>query len=486
LDPFNPSPSDPSPLDPSPLDPSPLDPSPLDPSPLDPSPFNPSPFNPRQAQRFSFMSAQYLAGEACFWYRFDQSEPLCERVRFPGAPTVPAGLELAFERSLQLAHAVIGVSYYKAGVPSALEHDQTWSSPLRALVANVYLFGLAEFAHNNALDLRPRLNFPAACASLIPLPEQAKLGRRALVALGGGKDSLVSIEALRKAGEPLCAAWIGQSELIAAVAQRTGLPGLNLERHVDPQLFAYNRAGAYNGHVPVTAINSALLVLAALLYGYDRVIFSNEASASSPNLERDGLAVNHQWSKGEAFEAEFSRYVHTQVHRDLHYFSLLRPYSELAITRKFAQLTRYFELFSSCNRNFKILGERADSRWCGVCPKCLFVFAGLAPFMAKPALTQIFGRNLLDDPELIDGYAALLEWDGRHKPFECVGEARETRAALAQLVTRPDWAEDAIVRYFARAVLPALEPQQAALEPLLRAEPSVRIPSELLHAVDQL
>ena len=102
------------------------------------------------------------------------------------------------------------------------------------------------------------------------------------------------------------------------------------------------------------------------------------------------------------------------------------------MARQFAKNDRYDAYFSSCNRNFHLLGERPANRWCGVCPKCHFVFLALAPFMPKPRLVGIFGRNLLDDPEQVGGFDALLEFQD-HKPFECVGEGRESRAAMAAL-----------------------------------------------------
>ena len=76
------------------------------------------------------------------------------------------------------------------------------------------------------------------------------------------------------------------------------------------------------------------------------------------------------------------------------------------------------------------------------------MFLALAPFMPKPRLVGIFGRNLLDDPAQTAGYDALLEFQD-HKPFECVGEGRESRAAMAALATRPEWREDALVERFA-------------------------------------
>lgn len=348
------------------------------------------------ATTFRLTERAYADGEVRLGYAFDDGASMFERIRFPGAPaTVPAGREAAFARVLALLHGIAGVSYYKALVPERIEVQGELLDPaLAALLDEVYLHGLGEFAHHNGLDLRGRIRFPQSAE---PAPAAAALGlpRRALVPIGGGKDSLVSIETLKRAGDPVAVVWIGRSELIRACAQATGQPLLNIEREIAPELFELNRRGAWNGHIPVTAINSAILTLAALLYGYDEIVFSNEASASVGNLVSNELDINHQWSKGLRFETHFAQYLRTKVAADLHYYSLLRPFSELAVTERFARLTRYHALFSSCNRNFRILGDKPSARWCGECPKCRFVFLALAPFMSKPALLGIFGRNLL-------------------------------------------------------------------------------------------
>jgi hypothetical protein len=170
--------------------------------------------------------------------------------------------------------------------------------------------------------------------------------------------------------------------------------------------------------------------------------------------------------------------VQRHVAADLRYYSLLRPLSELAVARQFAKSDRYDAHFSSCNRNFHLLGERPTNRWCGVCPKCHFVFLALAPFMPKPRLVAIFGRNLLDDPAQIGGFDALLEYQN-HKPFECVGEGRESRAAMNALATRPEWREDALVERFAQDILPQLDAAELRIEPLLVLDEKQRIPPQL-------
>ena len=292
----------------------------------------------------------------------------------------------------------------------------------------------------------------------------------------------MSIEALRRAGVAQSVTWIGNSQLIRACAERTGLPTLNIGRSLAPALFELNQQGAWNGHIPVTAVNSAILVLAALLRGAGQVVFSNERSASYGSQIPGTGEVNHQWSKGWAFEQAFGEHVAAHVAADLQYYSLLRPLSELAVARQFARTDHYDAHFSSCNRNFHILGERPVNRWCGVCPKCHFVFLALAPFMPKTRLVGIFGRNLLDDPDQVAGYDALLEY-GDHKPFECVGEGRESRAAMAALAARADWNQDLIVQRFARQIAPQLDPQALQLEPQLVLDRSHRIPAAVWDKV---
>lgn len=438
--------------------------------------------DPRLAAAFRFVRATYADGEAQLVYAFDDGPELVERIGFPDAPAVPAAHAAALAAALKLLHLIAGVSYYKAGVPRQILIE---NGPLDAdtaqLLDTLYLHGLGEFAYQNKLDLRGHIRFPHAGthtpAAALGLPA------RSLVPVGGGKDSLVTVELLKRHGETATAAWVGHSPLIAACVAQSGLSGLNIARQLAPELFEYNKAGAWNGHIPVTAINSAVLAVAAVLYGYDAIVFSNERSASSATLEYAGQAVNHQWSKGWEFEQMLAAWLRSHVAADLSYCSLLRPLSELAVTRLFARESRYDGVFSSCNRNFRILGPRPADRWCGQCPKCHFVFLALAPFLPKPRLLGIFGRNLLDDEAQAAGFDALLEFR-EHKPFECVGEGRESRAALFALSQRPEWREDALVARFVQVVLPQLERSGLALEPLLQPSPEHGLPPRLQGILD--
>lgn len=435
---------------------------------------------------FRFVRCRFSAdtGVAELVYAFDHGPELVETVTVPGAPFAlePARVA-AVERALRLLHLIAGVSYYKAAVPGEIRIDSyAIDAATAALLEQVYLNGLGEFAYRNGLDLRGRIRFPFDPALATAAAPALGLGERALVAIGGGKDSLVSIEALRALGVEQAVTWIGNSQLIRTCAERTGLATLNIGRALAPALFEINRQGAYNGHIPVTAVNSAILVLAAVLTGAGQVVFSNERSASYGSLIPGAGEVNHQWSKGWAFERAFGEQVERAVAADLRYYSLLRPLSELAVARQFAKSHHYDEHFSSCNRNFHILGEKPAQRWCGLCPKCHFVFLALAPFMSKARLVRIFGRNLLDEEGQAAGFDALLEYQD-HKPFECVGEGRESRAAMAALAARADWREDALVARFAREILPQLDPAELSIEPLLEIEGEHRVPAALWERV---
>ncbi|WP_058834128.1 UDP-N-acetyl-alpha-D-muramoyl-L-alanyl-L-glutamate epimerase [Luteimonas abyssi] len=471
-------------------------------------------FDREAVRSFRFVDCGFDAatGVARLVYAFDDGPELVETVTVPGAPFAldDARVE-AVQAATRLLHLIAGVSYYKAAVPEDIRIDgYAIDAATAALLDDIYIHGLGEFAYRNGLDLHGRVRFPvgegASSSSALRAPsssesavpadsspaggrraseavaggDRASLGLRAhaLVAIGGGKDSLVSIEALREAGVAQTVTWIGGSQLIRACAERTGLPTLNIQRQLAPELFDYNRQGAWNGHIPVTAINSAILALAALVLDVDQVVFSNERSASYGSLIEGTGEVNHQWSKGWAFERAFGAHLRQHVAADLRYYSLLRPLSELAVARQFAKTDRYDAHFSSCNRNFHLLGERPVNRWCGVCPKCHFVFLALAPFMPKPRLVGIFGRNLLDDPAQTAGYDALLEYRD-HKPFECVGEARESRAALAALGRRPEWREDALVQRFAQDIAPQLDAGELDIAPLLVLDDEHQLPPAL-------
>jgi hypothetical protein len=358
---------------------------------------------------------------------------------------------------------------------------------LAEFVRDVYVQGLAEFSYVNQVDVASRFHFkagpdprPAPASQSEPQSYPLLLPERALVAMGGGKDSLVGLDLLRRAGVDVLPLCIGASSLIGDTVRAAGLPLLRISRELAPELPAINAAGAWNGHVPVTAINSAIALCAAVLYGFRYVVFSNERSADEASLiTPEGVPVNHQYSKSSEFEQSLRNVVCSYISPDIEYFSILRPFSELDIVRRFSALSCYHSVYSSCNRNFHLRGLPVEGRWCRNCPKCRFAALSLAVFLSPREVCAIQGGDLLEDPAQLDGFRALCGL-GRDKPFECVGEAGESRAALAALVDRREWCEHVVVRTLQKEL-------QAVDVPVLATlfEPSARhnIPSSITAAL---
>src|SRR6185312_16178793 len=160
--------------------------------------------------------------------------------------------------------------------------------------------------------------------------------------VGGGKDSAVAIEVLRRSGAETVLFSVGDAAPIAATAAAAGLPRLIARRELDPLLFDCNAAGAINGHVPVTAIVTCIALLTAALNGFDTVAMANERSASQGNIRWEGVEINHQFSKSLAAERLRSAAV-AESGTDVRALSVLRPASELAIARAFAGMERYHD-----------------------------------------------------------------------------------------------------------------------------------------------
>jgi len=439
--------------------------------------------DPRGAKVFHFGRGRYdpATGELALSYFFDSGPELVETLVFPHAPWPPEpSRQDAFAKALDLLHLIAGISYYKAAVPPEVRFEGPAPSTVLAdFITGLYVRGLAEFSYVNKINVAGRLRLPAS-RNAAPAARDLLLPERALVAMGGGKDSLVGLDLMRRTGMELMPVCVGKSPLIGQTVAATGLPLLRIGRQLAPGLSELNKAGALNGHVPVTAIHSAILLCAAILYGFRYVIFSNERSADEATLTTaQGVAVNHQYSKTSAFERSLRQIVRRCISPDIEYFSILRPFSELEIVRRFTALTAFHPVYSSCNRNFHLQGSRIDGRWCGNCPKCRFAALSLAVFLEPDEVRGIQGVDLLDDLSQLEGFRAICGL-GRDKPFECVGEMGESRAALAELARRPSWVHHAVVQVLS----PELQGlDMPTMESLLRPSAAHFIPGAITAAL---
>jgi len=264
-------------------------------------------------------------------------------------------------------------------------------------------------------------------------PALCKLKNRYLVPVGGGKDSIVTLELLKRKNKEINGFLVNPTKAAKEVLKVAKIKNpIVIERKIDPTLLKLNQKGYLNGHTPFTAVLSFLSVFGAVLFDYKNIVFSNEKSANEGNLIYLGKMINHQWSKSSEFERKFKNYCKKYLVKDINYFSLLRPYTELEISRMFLKYPQYFSVFSSCNVDQKMVrrnSPQARQRWCGNCPKCLFVYATLYPFLEKKELLKIFGRDIFQNKKLLPIMKSLIG-QGRPKPFECVGTKKESRLAF--------------------------------------------------------
>lgn len=382
-------------------------------------------------------------------YRFDGGVSFGEQIQFP-----PLSSELnteerrALEVVLRLVFLLAGVSYFKAYFPTSLRCDAFDLDQSTAnFISKVYRLGLAECAFRNGIPPNREIQIETSKASQ-PNPARISKSAGVLVPVGGGKDSIVTIETLR-AGDISPTLFVLSSTVVPPTPikdtiARSEFPVIQATRTLSAELTRINKQGAYNGHVPITAIVSGVAIATAIMTGIHTVIMSNESSASEGNTIYGGEIINHQYSKSWEFEQDLSRYLQEHVSPDIQYFSLLRPLTEIEIARRFVRHEKYFDVFRSCNTAFKQGESERMSIWCCQCPKCRFVFLVLAPFLAKERLIGIFGENLLNDIEQESGFAELCGLTA-HKPFECVGEIEESRVAMQLLARSDSWRDDIVV-----------------------------------------
>ncbi|MGP8059541.1 MAG: endonuclease domain-containing protein [Acidimicrobiales bacterium] len=360
-----------------------------------------------------------------------------------GGPATRAAARLVF--------LLLGVSYYKTSAPPVVDlGDTATTAAERAFLRTFYVEGLGEFAYRNGLDLTG-LAVEGPDGGPDPMVVYNPATTRPLIPFGGGIDSIVTVEAVRRRFPAsalfIVDTWSDRFSAIERPAAVTGLPIIRAERSLDPQVLRPpGELGFLNGHVPVTGIISAIAVMAAVLGRRDTVVMSNEWSASVGNLVIDGRAVNHQWSKSLEFETRFRSVLGSTFGGGLQYFSYLRPHTELWVAQRFATLTGYHPWFRSCNRAFHIDPAQRLDHWCGRCDKCCFIDLILAPFLSPPELAAIFGgREPLAERSLEDRFRALLGNWPEVKPFECVGDEEECRAAVLVAAARPDRSDNAIL-----------------------------------------
>lgn len=296
----------------------------------------------------------------------------------------------------------------------------------------LYFSGLGEFFYRNGIeaDRDGFMKIESLGEAQTGTSEAVSDNGKCLISIGGGKDSIVSLEVLKSNFDDNYCYIINPRGAAVKSAETAGYGEekiVSFYRTLDKNMLELNRQGFLNGHTPFSAIVAFSSVTAAYMNGIKYVVLSNEASANESTVKDS--EVNHQYSKSFRFEKDFHEYQDSFIGSGVYYFSLLRPMSELQIAEYFAKRKKYHGVFRSCNAGSK------EDKWCGKCSKCLFVSLILSPFLTVSEIEKIFGANLLDD-ENMEGFFRQLIGLTPEKPFECVGSRNEINTAVSAAIKR--------------------------------------------------
>ena len=292
----------------------------------------------------------------------------------------------------------------------------------------IYYHGLGEFFYCNSIE-----TFMNEFVTIVSLEKKQgkplpffNLKDETIVPVGGGKDSVVTLEILKK-HEKVTPLIINPRGATLDTIKTGGFEHnfFEINRNIDPLLLKLNEQGFLNGHTPFSAMLAFYSLLIGVLSGKKNSALSNESSANESTVI--GLNINHQYSKSFEFEADFRQYVKHFLSPELNYYSFLRPLNELQIAYLFSKSPQYLSVFKSCN-----VGSKTNV-WCCNCPKCLFTFIILSPFVPPEKLAETYGENLFEKAELLPDLQQLCGMTSE-KPFECVGTIDEVCIALVQAV----------------------------------------------------
>jgi len=297
----------------------------------------------------------------------------------------------------------------------------------------IYFYGLGELFYTNNIktNITDFMNIECTGNKL----EYAKIEDNLegyIVPIGGGKDSVVTLETLKFDKEKDYCLIINPKPVTLKCAEASGIRKENIieiYRTIDKNLLDLNKQGFINGHTPFSAMLAFTSYFVAYLLSKKYVALSNENSANESNVI--GEKINHQYSKSFEFECDFMEYSEKYLKAQVKYFSFLRPLNELQIAKIFSKHKKYHPVFKSCN----VGSKESNWNWCCNCPKCLFVYIILSPYLYKDELVNIFGKDLYEKEELLTTFIELTG-NGETKPFECVGTFEEVNFAISKTIEK--------------------------------------------------
>jgi len=345
------------------------------------------------------------------------------------------------------------ISYWKATCSKVIEIKAGYLSKEQILWwQDLIQKGLGQFFYENRIPFqKPKFLVRGSFTKPILVGK----GKGILVPIGGGKDSAVALELLKRTKERINCICLNPT-ITAKRIMETGKCRDSIigTRKIDERLLDLNRKGFLNGHTPISAYFAFFCTLAAALFGRKYIALANERSANEGNVKYMGKTINHQWSKSFEFENKFRSYSKKYLAKNIEYFSILRPLYEIQIAKLFSKYPKYFPVFLSCNEAYKTASgtKKPTKKWCGKCSKCLFAFIILYPFLKEKELLKIFKKNLFEDKNLLPIMKELIGERG-FKPFECVGTQVESLVAF-YLSWKKSESKPFLLKYFEEKILP--------------------------------
>lgn len=294
----------------------------------------------------------------------------------------------------------------------------------------------AQWRYENALEIyrAPRIVAEGPANDLPPI--STPLVERFLNFCGGGKDSLVSSGILGSLAVDFDNLFYSSS-IYGTHARQHDLSKVILESGSAKAVYRqwifedYFEAPFHvegPGGRPLTrtaaetpsSIFSAVPI--ALFSGAKYLVLGHERSADTGQVrwEQTGEDINHQWGKSYAAEQLINSYLMSHLVSGLTYFSILKPIYDTLIFYMLNKSIDRVPFTQSCN---------VDKPWCGKCPKCAYVYLGYAAMLPESVVRETFPRNFLDDPDNYSLYRELAGLTGK-LPFECIGQADETKLML--------------------------------------------------------
>ena len=295
----------------------------------------------------------------------------------------------------------------------------------------IYFYGLGELFYTNNIktNIEEFMNIKTT-GNKIEYDEIKDLSDGYIVPIGGGKDSVVTLETLKLDKNKDYCLIINPKPVTLECAKIAGFENDNIievTRTIDKELIELNERGFINGHTPFSAMLAFTSYFIAYLIGKKYIALSNENSANESNVKDQ--KINHQYSKSFEFECDFEEYSKNYLKAPVKYFSFLRPLNELQIAKIFSKHEQYHRVIKSCN----VGSKKENWVWCLNCAKCLFAYIILSPYLYKEKLVNMFGKDMFESKNLLETFKELTG-NGKTKPFDCVGTFEEVNFAISKTI----------------------------------------------------